>query len=53
MPFITETVLPAREQIDDLVKIDLNEGEEACFKWQGECIGAIKLAHALLDLVIG
>jgi|KBSSwiStaDraftv2_1062776.scaffolds.fasta_scaffold4725322_2 hypothetical protein len=32
-------VLPAREQIDDLVKIDLNESEEACFKWQGECIG--------------
>jgi hypothetical protein len=39
-------------QIDEQVRIDLNESEEACFKWQGSCIGAIKLAHALLDLVI-
>jgi hypothetical protein len=28
---------------DDQVKIDLNETEEACFKWQRSCIGAVKL----------
>lgn len=45
-------VASTHPKIDDLVKIDLNESEEVCFKWQGSCIGAIKLAHALLDLVI-
>ncbi|HSE16300.1 MAG TPA: hypothetical protein VLB46_04565 [Pyrinomonadaceae bacterium] len=45
-------VASSHPQIDELVKIDLNESEEVCFKWQGSCIGAIKLAHALLDLVI-
>lgn len=45
-------VASSHPQIDDLVKIDLNESEEACFKWQGSYIGATNLAHALLDLVI-
>ena len=42
----------SQPRIDDQVKIDLNESEEVCFKWQGSCIGVTKLAQALLDLVI-
>lgn len=42
----------SQPRIDEQVKIDLNESEEVCFKWQGSCIGVTKLAHALLDLVI-
>lgn len=42
----------SQPRIDEQVKIDLNEREEICFKWQGSCIGVTKLAHSLLDLVI-
>src|SRR5690349_7813392 len=45
-------VASSHPEIDEQVKIDLNESEDVIFKWQGSCIGAIKLAHALLDLVI-